>query len=182
LATAQQSILMLSLDQLRVRETALTLMRKASYIVFNDGEARELTGEANPDAALAACIAEGVGGGIIITSRAGAHARWPHRRLLAPALPVATVKQEIGAGDCLTGVFAAALCEGESVAQAMNLGQAAAAGHVAGLPPLAKAALAAWADKQAPVSPARRWHAAARLPRRPRFRAVKIDGKRGVRP
>ena len=120
---------------------------------MNDEEAKTLTGCENPQDAIAALREWGCRG-VVITTHQGAEAFLDDQSMSSETLEVGSVAQTVGAGDRFAGVLVAAwTATGYSMAQAMDLGQAAAAVHVVQLPSLTSLAeLDEWATLQPKVA------------------------------
>jgi sugar/nucleoside kinase (ribokinase family) len=144
------TVLMLSLDQIRHdRQACLELVRQASFVVLNELEATTLARAADARGALEILILECPQTGTIVTTEeSGIFGAW--RGQLVRTKPFRlSVSRKVGAGDCFTGTFAAALATGrKSFSEAVELGHAAAAAHVAGIKPMSLAVLEAWAIAQ----------------------------------
>jgi sugar/nucleoside kinase (ribokinase family) len=135
LRIAPRSILLLSDGQLCQRELALRLILGATITVLNGDEARTLTGADDPKDAIGALREDGCTG-IVVTTHQGVEAFLDGQQESISALDLGVPVQTVGAGDCFTGVMIAAWSAGHSIREGLELGQAAAARHVAGLAPL----------------------------------------------
>ena len=108
------------------RELADELLALGPILTPNAGEAAELTGEQDPEAAAAA-LAERTRAPVVVTLGArGAHARNVSGTFLAPA-PAVTPVDTTGAGDAFNGALAVALAEGRDLRDAVRFAVAAAA-------------------------------------------------------
>ncbi len=102
------------------------LADRVDILIANQGEAADLTGETDPEAAARALCARGIGAvivtlggdGLILMDKRGLHAE--------PAFPVPVVSTH-GAGDMFTGALAAELWRGADLRAALPFAQAAAA-------------------------------------------------------
>ena len=103
------------------------LLEADPVLVLNEREARVVTGEEDPDVALAA-LARMSRGPVVVTrgAQGGTLAigdgRWPFAAFPAPAVVDTT-----GAGDAFVGVFSARLGAGAPLEEALRAGSAAAA-------------------------------------------------------
>lgn len=155
LGAARCGIWQPSLPQLVDADSLRRLLPLATVTVLNHDEARAATGYDEPmDAIMALCDAGARG--VIVTSRDGALARIDGTWEFAPAHQV-QARRTSRAGDVFTGVFALARASGRTTRESLQLGQAAAARHVTGAPPLASLdELAVWAHGEPKVKLARR--------------------------
>ena len=102
------------------------LLALGPILTPNAGEAAELTGERDPEAAAAA-LAERTGAPVVVTLGAGgALARTVSGTVLAPA-PDVTPVDTTGAGDAFNGALAVALAEGRELRDAVRFAVAASA-------------------------------------------------------
>lgn len=153
LRIATRSVLMLSKDQMCNRESALRLMKAATRVVLNHEEAEAVTGHKDVRLAIDTLLAAGCRE-VLVTSPDGVEAYLDGQPESRQALAVDRVKGTVGAGDAFIGVAVMAWAAGYPSAEGLDLGLAAAARHVAQLPPLASLTeLAAWAVSQPRVSP-----------------------------
>lgn len=146
-SAANFAVLQLSADQLGHEAGVRELVQLAAVTVLNHEEAGRLTGETDSMRAVMKLCEFGCRGAIV-TDHRGAWARidgqWSH----ASAFSV-PVKKTVGAGDCFAAILIWAWMSGWETAEALTLGQAAAARHIAGLPGLGSLErLATWAADQ----------------------------------
>ncbi|MCS6918629.1 MAG: ribokinase [Fimbriimonadales bacterium] len=108
------------------RELPPTLYAQTDYLIPNETEGRQLTGEADAEAILAALRARGCREVILTLGAHGAAYLRGDRLQIAPAYPVQAV-DTTAAGDAFVAGFAVALCEGCTLEEAIDFGQRAAA-------------------------------------------------------
>jgi sugar/nucleoside kinase (ribokinase family) len=87
------------------RDTLLKLLPKVDVLMVNDGEARQLAGEANVIKAARAILRMGAGAVVIKRGEYGALLCTQEESFHAPAFPVADVLDPTGAGDSFAGGF-----------------------------------------------------------------------------
>ena len=87
------------------RATLLALLPKVDVLMVNDGEARQLAGEANVIKAARAILRLGVGTVVVKRGEYGALLCSAEDTFHAPAFPVADVLDPTGAGDSFAGGF-----------------------------------------------------------------------------
>jgi len=103
------------------------ILRRADVLIASRSEARTLTGQEDPGAALRALSALGPP---VVLETVGTEGAWvleAGQPVHVPALPVAQVVDTTGAGDAFTGGVLAAHLEGHSWTEAARWGCAAAA-------------------------------------------------------
>ncbi|MGE3317141.1 MAG: carbohydrate kinase family protein [Planctomycetaceae bacterium] len=130
------SFLLLSREQLRDREAAVRLCRRAEYVVLNRAEASLLVGTS-----LSANVPElktrfsnlEIRRAIVTDGADGVHAFVNGEAIFEPATPVG-MQHTVGAGDTFVGTLIAALIDGRSLQHAMRLAGAASALHVSKAP------------------------------------------------
>lgn len=113
----------------RLEDAMLALV---DHLTPNETEAEALTGIAVTDLAGAeaagrALLARGVGRVVVTLGPRGALLVGPEGAQHVPAFDAGPVMETTGAGDAFTGVFAAALAEGQTPLEAVRFGCAAAA-------------------------------------------------------
>lgn len=96
------------------------------YIVPNYGEARELTGETEPDRIADALLDAGVGTAVIKMDVRGCFVKNRHEAFTLPAYPVEVV-DTLGAGDCFSAGFLAGLAMGWELPRCAQLANAVGA-------------------------------------------------------
>jgi sugar/nucleoside kinase (ribokinase family) len=87
------------------REQLLKLLPKVDVLLVNDGEARQLAGEANVIKAARGILRMGAGAVVIKRGEYGALLCTAEESFHAPAFPVADVLDPTGAGDSFAGGF-----------------------------------------------------------------------------
>jgi sulfofructose kinase len=108
------------------RKADAALMAAATHVAFSEQGLAEMTGIADPAAALAA-VATTAGGWVAVTLGGRGVLHWDGRRpALTPAFRVEAV-DTLGAGDVWHGAFALALAEGKGESAAIVFANAAAA-------------------------------------------------------
>jgi ribokinase len=115
------------------REVPERLMARVDVLVVNRGEAAELGGVADPEAAVVALRAKGPGVVIVTLGGEGLVAASAEGVVRMPAPRVEVVSTH-GAGDAFTGAFAARLAKGDALGEALRFAQGAAALTVATAP------------------------------------------------
>jgi len=111
------------------RDTAPAILR------MDDAEAEEIAGRPLPAASdtadyAAALVARGVAGTVVIARGADGSVLVDGTRRLHCRPPAVRVESKVGAGDSFTGAFALSVARGESPAEALRAGTAAAAAAV----------------------------------------------------
>lgn len=107
------------------RELPDSLYAHTDYLIPNETEGRQLTGEADAAAIIAALQARGCRTVILTLGGQGVAYCSDGALQIAPAYPVQAV-DTTAAGDAFVGGFAVALCEGSTLEQAIDFGQRAA--------------------------------------------------------
>ncbi|MGE0758714.1 MAG: carbohydrate kinase family protein [Pirellulaceae bacterium] len=152
LRVAPRSLLMLSRQQAAAPSRALRLMLAADVTVLNHEEAEVLSGCSDPHFMVVKLRDLGCQG-VVITTPMGAEAYLGGELYSVPALDVGPTRQTSGAEDCCTGVMVTAWAAGLSWRAGLELGQAAAARHVAQLAALRSLeVLRDWAELQPQVT------------------------------
>lgn len=108
------------------RELTPTLYAQSDYLIPNEVEGQQLTGESSPERILAALQARGCHTPILTLGAKGAAYLAQGALRVAPAYPVQAV-DATAAGDAFVAGFTVALCEGRTLAQSIDFGQRAAA-------------------------------------------------------
>ncbi len=104
------------------RELPPSLYAYTDYLILNETEGRQLTGEADAAAIIAALQARGCRTVILTLGGQGVDYFSDGELRNAPAYPVQAV-DTTAAGDAFVGGFAVALCEGYTREQAIDFGQ-----------------------------------------------------------
>ena len=131
---ASQSILQLSANQLDEPDAAIDLMKSAWLTILNEGEAEQITDEADPIDAVKSLRDRGVGN-VLITSHSGVTSFIDGDWHCESAFTVGQIKTTVGAGDVFTATFAVGVLDDQPYPDAIQLGLAAAVLHVEGREP-----------------------------------------------
>ncbi|MFN7161999.1 MAG: ribokinase [Fimbriimonadales bacterium] len=108
------------------RELPHALYAQTDYLIPNEVEGQQLTGESSPERVLTALQARGCRTPILTLGAKGVAYRAQGALRVVPAYPVQAV-DATAAGDAFVAGFTVALCEGRTLEQSIDFGQRAAA-------------------------------------------------------
>ena len=97
------------------KEKVWEVIEKLNILIFNDAEARQLTGEVSLKKAAAAILSRGPDYVVIKKGEHGALMFWEEGVFSAPGLPMETVIDPTGAGDTFAGGFIGYLAREEKL-------------------------------------------------------------------